>query len=205
LGSASARAEIKAPGSENPGHPRSDRETFRVFSMLDPACGCITSSMDRPAHLRLLGPTVRVHGQARLVWLGIAMGCAAVLGMARYLTPNPAGLGTHQQLFGLAPCSFVLTSGLPCPTCGMTTSFAHMMHGHPLAAFKVQPAGAILCLLTAGTCVFGLYVAVSGNLATLNWNRIGPVRLMLAFGLLILGGWAFKIAHGLLTGELPIR
>jgi hypothetical protein len=87
----------------------------------------------------------------------------------------------------------------------MTTSFAHMMHGHPLTALKVQPAGAVLCLATVVLAVFGFCAAVSGKTVTLNWDRIGPVRFMLALGLLILGGWAFKIAHVLLTGELPIR
>jgi hypothetical protein len=165
----------------------------------------ITSLMNRPASARLFGPRVRLNGSARLLWAAVALGCVAVLGIARFLTPNPAGLGTHQQLIGMAPCSFVLTSGLPCPTCGMTTSFSHMMHGHPLTALKVQPAGAVLCLATLVFAFFGIYAAVFGQTVTLNWDRIGPVRFMLALGLLILGGWAFKIAHGLLTGELPIR
>jgi hypothetical protein len=160
--------------------------------------------MDRPA-ARYLGPSAKIGPQARLIWLGVALGCAGVLGIARFLTPSPSGLGTHQQLFGLAPCSFVITSGLPCPTCGMTTAFAHMMHGHPLTALRIQPAGAVFCLITAGLCLFGFHAAFSGTLTTINWNRIGPVRIMLALGLLILGGWAFKIAHGLLSGELPIR
>ena len=161
--------------------------------------------MERPAHSSLFGPRVRITGSARLLWASVSLACAAVLGIARFLTPDPAGLGTHQQLFGMAPCSFVLTSGLPCPTCGMTTSFSHMMHGHPIVALKVQPAGAVFCLAAVFFAFFGLYVAVSGKTVAVNWNRIGPVRFMLAIGLLILSGWAFKIAHGLLTGELPIR
>jgi hypothetical protein len=165
----------------------------------------ITSSMSPPFHARVFGPSTRITRQARLAWSGVALACATVLGIAGFLTPNPAGLGTHQQLFHLAPCSFVLTTGLPCPTCGMTTSFAFMMHGHPLTALKVQPAGAVLCLATIGMAFFSFYVAMSGTLITVHWNLIGPVRLMLALGLLILGGWAFKIAYGLLTGELPIR
>ncbi|HVP12809.1 MAG TPA: DUF2752 domain-containing protein [Phycisphaerae bacterium] len=161
--------------------------------------------MERSEHTRLFGRSRRVNLSARLAWAGVAVACAGVLGVARSLTPSPTGLGTHQQLFGLAPCSFVIITGLPCPTCGMTTAFAHMTHGHPLAAFKVQPAGAVFCLGTVGMCLFSLYVAISGNLIVVNWDRIGPIRVMLALGVLILGGWAFKIAHGLLTGELPIR
>lgn len=153
---------------------------------------------------RFIGPRYRVGWATRLAWAGVGAACAAVLVIAALLTPDASGLGTHRQILHLAPCSFVLTSGLPCPTCGMTTAFAWVMHGHPLTALIVQPAGAIFCLATIGLLFFSLYVACFGSLVSVNWSRIGPVKLMLAVGLLILGGWAFKIAHGLLTGRLPI-
>jgi len=155
--------------------------------------------------IRWLGPRLAVGRTARLAWAGVGVVCGAVLTIAAVITPDPRGLGTHQQLLRLAPCSFVLTSGLPCPTCGMTTSFAWMLHGHPLKAFLVQPAGAVLCLATVALLLFSLWVVCSGNIVSPDWTRIGPVKLMLAVGLLILGGWAFKIVHGLLTGLLPIR
>jgi hypothetical protein len=125
--------------------------------------------------------------------------------MARWLRPDLRGLGTHEQLFGLQPCGFVLTTGLPCPTCGMTTAFALMMHGHPLAAFLTQPAGAVFCLATVALLVYALSVAASGWLLPLNWAWIGPIRFMLAIAMLILAAWAFKMASGLLSGELPMR
>jgi hypothetical protein len=161
--------------------------------------------MPAASKLPWLGPRLKIGRAARLAWAGVGMVCAAVLTIAAFLTPDPSGLGTHRQLLHLAPCSFVLTSGLPCPTCGMTTSFAWMMNGHPLAALTAQPAGAVLCLATMMLLFFSLWAGCSGNIVALNWARIGPVRLMLAIGLLILGGWAFKIVHGLLTGRLPIN
>ncbi len=153
----------------------------------------------------LFAPRLKVGFSTRLAWACVGAVCAAVLVTAAILTPDPAGLGTHRQLFHLAPCSLVLTSGLPCPTCGMTTAFAWMMHGRPLAAFLVQPAGAILCLGTIGLLLYSLYPVCSGNVVSVNWSRIGPVRLMLSIGGLILASWAFKIAHGLMTGCLPMR
>jgi hypothetical protein len=160
--------------------------------------------MERLAYHRFLGPRLPVRPNARLAWAGVALACLAVLGIARYLQPDPRGFGTHQQLsIYKYPCGFVLTSGLPCPTCGMTTAFSMIMHGRPFSALKAQPAGAILCVATVGLLAFSLYVAISGRIVSLNWERIGPVRIMIALGLLILGGWAFKIAHGLITGTLP--
>jgi hypothetical protein len=85
----------------------------------------------------------------------------------------------------------------------MTTAFSMIMHGRPLSAFKAQPAGAVLCLASVGLLILSIHVSVSGRMISINWERIGSVRLMLALGLLILGGWAFKIAHGLITGTLP--
>jgi len=160
--------------------------------------------MDRPAEVRLIEPGARASNGTRLVWGGAAVCCAAVLTLARWLQPDDRGFGTHQQL-GMPPCSFVLTTGLPCPTCGMTTAFALVMHGHPWLAVLTQPAGAVLCLATAVLLVLATRTAVTGRGLRVNWDRLGPTRLALAFGLLILGGWAFKIAHGLLTGGLPRR
>lgn len=151
----------------------------------------------------LIGPRMRVNAQSRVAWFGIAVACGAVLGVARHLDPDGRGMGTHQQL-GMPPCSFVFATGLPCPTCGMTTSFSLLMHGHPLLALKAQPAGTILCLATLAMVAFSMYVALTGWMVPVNWDRVGAVRIALGVGLLILGGWGFKIAHGLLTGVLPV-
>ena len=63
-----------------------------------------------------------------------------MLGLAVWLRPDPSGLGTHTELH-LPPCGFYVVFHKPCPSCGMTTAFALLMHGHPLKALKVQPAG----------------------------------------------------------------
>ncbi len=68
-----------------------------------------------------------------------------------------------------------------------------------------QPAGAVLCVLTVVVMIASLRTAARGYMMAPNWDRVGPVRFMLGFGLLLLGGWGFKIAHGLATGILPYR
>lgn len=65
-----------------------------------------------------------------------------VLGLAARLVPSAQGLGTHVQL-GLAPCAMWAATGLPCPACGLTTSFAHMAHLQPLLALRAHPVGAL--------------------------------------------------------------
>ncbi len=66
---------------------------------------------------------------------------ATVFVLAVWLQPDPAGLGTHTQLH-LPPCGFYQVFHKPCPSCGMTTAFAWMIHGHPVRAVRAQPAGA---------------------------------------------------------------
>src|SRR5438552_8317037 len=71
----------------------------------------------------------------------------AVLIMAVRLPPNPDGVGTHQAM-GFQKCEFMYRTGLPCPSCGMTTSFAWFVCGNWIASFYVQPMGFVLALLT---------------------------------------------------------
>ena len=81
----------------------------------------------------------------RAAYLALWCGFLAVMAVAFLLTPDPSGLGTHTRLH-LPPCGFYLLTGKPCPSCGMTTAFAWMMHGRPLEALKAQPAGVAVFL-----------------------------------------------------------
>lgn len=65
---------------------------------------------------------------------------------AARLSPNPAGLGTHQQM-GFPPCSSIMLWGMRCPACGMTTSWAHLMHGEIIQSARVNTGGLLLGLL----------------------------------------------------------
>ncbi len=137
----------------------------------------------------------------------VALTCGAVLGVALWLHPDPRGLGTHRQL-GLGPCGFILTTGLPCPTCGMTTAFAHTVRGQLVRAFLAQPAGMLLALAAIVTFATSVWVLLAGRMP--RWPLrlamwLSPYRLLLILLIVLLAAWGFKLAWGLATGELPIR
>lgn len=143
-----------------------------------------------------VGSGWRVRGYA-LAITGVAL---ALLGTAIYLKPSPKGYGTHRQL-GYPPCGMMVMTGLPCPTCGMTTSFAHTVRGQWWSAIAAQPAGFLLCLLTVLAAGGGLFAAVTGTVYTPNWYRIPPIRTMMIALLILLASWAFKIASVLLDAN----
>ena len=98
----------------------------------------------------------------RLLALGIALAAVSLLVMAVTLKPSPSGIGTHRAM-GFAACEFERTTRLPCPTCGMTTSFAWFVRGNWLASFYVQPMGFAVALF-AGTIFWaGVYIAITGR------------------------------------------
>ena len=72
----------------------------------------------------------------------------AAFSVAVSLEPDPRGYGTHRAL-GLPPCSFQFLLGIPCPSCGMTTSIAHFVRGQFLASAQANVAGLLLGLFCA--------------------------------------------------------
>ncbi|HWL94769.1 MAG TPA: DUF2752 domain-containing protein [Phycisphaerae bacterium] len=148
----------------------------------------------------VVGPRMPVTPGVRATWGLVALLGAGILGVALYLRPNAAGHGTHEAL-GMPPCGFLLRTRLPCPTCGMTTSFAHFVRGQWLRAFVVQPAGMVMAILTVLLTIMAATIAATGWTLYVDWDR-AAVRLMLGFGLLILFGWVFKMVESLLSGRV---
>jgi hypothetical protein len=136
---------------------------------------------------RRLGPL------GRLVAAGVALACLTVLTVAAYIQPNRAGVGSHSSSLGLPRCGFLETTRLPCPSCGMTTSFSHFARGNLVASAYVQPMGAVLAALACGCVWAGLYVAFTGR-PVYRLVRLLPGKyyLMPLFALALLA-WAWKI------------
>ena len=95
------------------------------------------------------GPTgwLPAERSERITNFVLACVAAIVLGVAVYLSPSPAGHGTHQQL-GLPACNFMVATGYPCLSCGMTTSFSHAVRGELISSFLAQPFGMFLAVCT---------------------------------------------------------
>ncbi len=134
-------------------------------------------------------------GWERLLSGVSAVGAGTVLGVARWLTPDAAGFGTHRQL-GLGACTFLVLTGLPCPMCGATTTFALMADLRPLDAVLNQPFAAALAVAT------GFVFAVSAAEVVLprrRWTRIaiaiGDREIQVAAAFLVLMGlaWVWKV------------
>lgn len=122
-----------------------------------------------------------------------------VLALAYHLPPDPSGTGTHTGL-GLPRCVWLYATGLPCPSCGMTTSFSYFAHGNVLASLWIQPMATLLALLTGMYFWAAAYAAISGNDITRltrrwRWQMIVPSLIVLA-----IAAWGWKIyihLHGL--------
>jgi hypothetical protein len=97
-----------------------------------------------------------------------------ITAFAIYLNPDPHQHGTHRQL-GLPPCPSVLLLDRPCPGCGLTTAFAHIVRGQLIPAFNANAFGPILYLaLTASAIPCGWFwfkkVRFDTNTKKMNWS-----------------------------------
>jgi hypothetical protein len=162
--------------------------------------------VDGPLQTRhALGPLVRFVRMerpraGRLYALAIALTAVGLLVLAAALQPAAVGMGTHRQL-GLPRCGFELTTGLPCPTCGMTTAFALTVRGRCVEAVKVQSAGFIFALATVGVGLVAAGGALTGKRPALNWYRIKPDRLVFWIAAGVVAAWGIKIVQVLAAGE----
>ncbi|MBN2476490.1 MAG: DUF2752 domain-containing protein [Pirellulales bacterium] len=134
-------------------------------------------------------------GRVRLTATGLALGLLVLLSLAAWVRPDPRGLGTHQQ-FGLPPCTFRVLFGLPCPSCGMTTSWAHLVRGQLLGAFQANAGGALLgvfavlavpWLLLSAT--LGRWVGYQPRSASMAWAASAAVLAAVV-------GWVIRLAMG---------
>jgi len=132
---------------------------------------------------------VRITFHARLITAGLFVACAVLIYTAWRLTPSPEGIGTHTEM-GYLGCSMLMTTGYPCPTCGMTTSFAWFYRGNLAASFYIQPAGFVAAYLVGMLLLLTLYQGISGR----------PIHRLLRFfpgkWMLILGGALFVLGWG---------
>jgi len=128
------------------------------------------------------------------VWYAVVSSMASLLLLvARLLQPAPERVGTHLQI-GLPPCAFLHLTGIPCPSCGLTTSVAHAARLHFYEAVITQPFGLVVFLIAALAVPLSIYFIYR----RIPWSRLAGLRgwklasyLMIALFLL---SWLYKIA-----------
>jgi hypothetical protein len=132
--------------------------------------------------------------------LGIAAGLVGVFALALWLDPyhedgSPRRLETHRQLH-LPPCTFrLVTGGLPCPSCGMTTSFALLVRGDLPNSLRANAAGTALALFglalipwCVASFIRGRPLFVASLERALAATLLGFLALMLLRWVVVVGG-----------------
>jgi hypothetical protein len=142
-------------------------------------------------------PGARITWFTRGALLVMAAAFAGVLVVATTLRPyrddgTPRTMATHTQL-GLPECEFVRWTGKPCPSCGMTTSFAHLVRGNVWSSLRANWVGTLLATYWALLIPWGVYGAIRGRL----WRvRNGEAMITASIGIftvLMLVRWAVVV------------
>lgn len=129
-------------------------------------------------------------------WIVLALtttSLAVFVAFALFVKPDARGFGTHEQL-GLPPCRTIEWWGVPCPGCGVTTSFALAAHGDLLGALRTQPFGAVLGVLVPLVALWGLVVHFRGRDLRREISRALRPRLVVVLVALFVGAWLYKVA-----------
>lgn len=129
---------------------------------------------------------------ARLIGLALVIVCAAPLVIGAWVSPSPSGMGTHRAL-GLPPCGFLLVTGRPCMTCGMTTSVSLAAHGRLGESFGAQPAGAILSIVLASGLFAGLHALATGCSLRPLLDGATHKRTLIAAAVILGVSWGYKV------------
>ena len=96
----------------------------------------------------------------------------------------------------LNPCGMKQRWGLPCPTCGMTTSALAFARGQILQSFYIQPAAALLCGILVVAAFLAFLTAVSGVYFQF-LVQIKTKYVILVLAAIIAAGWIVTLARAL--------
>lgn len=135
-----------------------------------------------------------LSGWVRGILAGLALGLMGVFALAFVVNPYDENgeahkMETHRQL-GLPPCTFqTATGGLPCPSCGMTTSFALLVRGDVWNSLRANSVGTLLALLWVVMIPWSILCAVAGRPYVVWYFEPMLTRLILVFLGLALARW----------------
>jgi len=98
----------------------------------------------------------------------------------------------------LGYCGFKQRTGLPCPTCGMTTATLAFAQGKIFEAFNIQPACGLLCSVMVLAAILAFIIAVFGVYFRFIERFFTEIKLrymILALIIIIAAGWAVTLAR----------
>jgi len=98
----------------------------------------------------------------------------------------------------LGICGFKQRTGLPCPTCGMTTATLAFAQGRIFEAFDIQPACGFLCSIMVIAAILAFIISVFGIYFRFIERFFAEVKLrymILALIIIIAAGWAVTLAR----------
>jgi hypothetical protein len=113
-----------------------------------------------------------------ILWVAIAAGSILLLFF------DPAKPGSF-----FPACPFRLITGLQCPGCGTLRGLHQLLHGHPLAAFELNP----LLFIALPFLLFVLFSATRSAISGRPTQRFSlPVNFAWVFLAVVLFFWIFR-------------
>ena len=145
-----------------------------------------------PTFAPVVSAEVQIPWILRVVYCGLGAGIIALLVLASTLSPDPSGIGTHEQL-GLPPCGIQFAFGIPCPSCGMTTSWALATRGRLIKSAQSNLGGFLMALMAVPAAYWLLASGYQGR-----WVMWIPDPLLISglFAVIIAGAmiqWAIRL------------
>lgn len=135
---------------------------------------------------------------ARGILIALTAPWIAVFIIGAFLDPyagedgEPRRMGTHMQL-GLPDCNFKLLTSVPCPSCGMTTSFSYVMHADLWNSLQANFAGTALATFGLLFLPWAFASAFLGRFMFIRSLELVVFRLAIVFLIILFGRWAIVV------------
>jgi hypothetical protein len=158
-----------------------------------------TNETDRPDRPQQepLPVIVLMQWWSRTILLVLAALVVGVFALALVINPyHPDGTAkreeTHRQL-GLPPCTFKYTTGLPCPSCGMTTAFALLIRGDVWNSLRANAAGTLLGVVCLAFVPWAMVSAWRAQMLGIRSAEETLGRIVIVFLVVMLVRWGIVL------------